>query len=308
MASEAARRPAPGEPVPSPPAGAAAAPPTEAAIRYPGFDVLAQRHAWDAHTRSVVVRRLSPGEPASLTEAEARTLEAVARRLLAEERREVLAFVVAHFDQRLQSPAGEGQRAPGVPAEPELIRRGLAALDRAAQRRDGEGRGGASFAELPPGEQAEMLRALSQGSLEPADAFTGVPQKPLFQKLLGLAADALASHPSVWSEIGYAGPAYPRGYYRMRRGVLDPWEPRASGSPQPGGGPAGTAGNADGALRRAEAADSRAAVHGPAGGTAGNDQVEAPAGAAGDGPVPVPRGTAGDGRAVARRHPDGEGG
>ncbi|KQX56587.1 hypothetical protein ASD40_04085 [Paenibacillus sp. Root444D2] len=28
----------------------------------------------------------------------------------------------------------------------------------------------------------------------------------------------------VWSEIGYAGPAYPRGYVRTQLGQLDPWE------------------------------------------------------------------------------------
>lgn len=34
-------------------------------------------------------------------------------------------------------------------------------------------------------------------------------------------------HPRVWSEIGYAGPAYPRGYVRTQLGQLDPWEAKA---------------------------------------------------------------------------------
>jgi hypothetical protein len=197
--------------------------PDAAPPMYPGFDVMAERLAWDPVTRSVVAGRLSPspGTPQALTEAEARTVAAVARQLLAEERPAVLAFVVSHFDERLRSDAGEGQRELGVPPEADLLRRGLAALDRAA------GSDGAAFAGLADTEQSALMAALSRDRAEPADAFAGLPQKALFSKLLGLAAEALASHPAVWSEIGYAGPAYPRGYYRMGRGVLDPWEPRA---------------------------------------------------------------------------------
>jgi hypothetical protein len=194
------------------------------ASEYPGFDVMAERRAWDPFTRSVVGQRLQLKAPRRLREAEARTLRAVAGRLLAEERPEVLDFVVAHFDQRLAANVGEGQRAPDVPPEAELLRRGLAALDGLARGRGGKG----GFGDLPVEEQDALLRALSQGRLSPADAMAGIPQKPLFQKLLAVAADAWASHPSVWSEIGYAGPAYPRGYYRMGRGILDPWEPRAA--------------------------------------------------------------------------------
>jgi hypothetical protein len=195
---------------------------------YPGFDVMAAQRAWDPVTRAVVAGRLSPGRPQALSEAEVRTLTAAARRLLAEERPEVLAFVVAHFDSRLRSDLGEGQRETGVPPEADLVRRGLAALDRAA------GGGGAAFAGLPASQQSDLLAALAAGRAAPADAFAGLPQKALFNKLLGLAAEALASHPGVWSEIGYAGPAYPRGYYRMGRGILDPWEPRAEGAARQG--------------------------------------------------------------------------
>ncbi len=207
MASESGRR-------------GAAMPPT-----YPGFDVMAEQLAWDPVTRAIVAARLRPPPPRALDEAEVRTLTAAARRLLAEERPEVLAFVVAHVDARLSSGTGEGQRQAAAPPEAELLRRGLAALDRAT-RGDAAG-----FAGLTAGRQDRLLGALAQGQAEPAGAFAGLPQKVLFQKLLSLAAEALASHPAVWSEIGYAGPAYPRGYYRMGRGVLDPWEPRA----QPGG-------------------------------------------------------------------------
>ncbi|MDD2861718.1 MAG: gluconate 2-dehydrogenase subunit 3 family protein, partial [Acidiphilium sp.] len=32
------------------------------------------------------------------------------------------------------------------------------------------------------------------------------------------------SHPTAWSEIGFGGPASPRGYVRMELNRRDPWE------------------------------------------------------------------------------------
>jgi hypothetical protein len=32
------------------------------------------------------------------------------------------------------------------------------------------------------------------------------------------------AHPTAWNEIGFGGPASPRGYVRMGFGRCDPWE------------------------------------------------------------------------------------
>jgi hypothetical protein len=32
------------------------------------------------------------------------------------------------------------------------------------------------------------------------------------------------AHPWAWDEIGYGGPAYPRGYMRLENGEPEPWE------------------------------------------------------------------------------------
>ena len=32
------------------------------------------------------------------------------------------------------------------------------------------------------------------------------------------------AHPYAWDEIGYGGPAYPRGYIRLENGRPEPWE------------------------------------------------------------------------------------
>jgi hypothetical protein len=35
---------------------------------------------------------------------------------------------------------------------------------------------------------------------------------------------AYYAHPAAWSEIGFGGPASPRGYVRLAAGRQDPWE------------------------------------------------------------------------------------
>ncbi len=32
------------------------------------------------------------------------------------------------------------------------------------------------------------------------------------------------AHPWAWDEIGFGGPAYPRGYMRLEEGEPEPWE------------------------------------------------------------------------------------
>ena len=35
---------------------------------------------------------------------------------------------------------------------------------------------------------------------------------------------AFYSHPWAWNEIGFGGPAYPRGYSRLGAGLSETWE------------------------------------------------------------------------------------
>lgn len=195
---------------------------------------MAHAAAWDPHTRSIVEQRLaSPGRPSFLKAGEAETLRAAVSRLVCEDRDDILGFILSHIDQKLVSPMGEAQRTQGVPPQAELVRDGLALIDQAARARRGK-----AFADCSPQEQHTILAELETGSLAdtwprpgPGGQRDGeacrLLQKELFQKLLGLSVEALASHPVIWSEIGYGGPAYPRGYYRIEPGVTDPWEAKA---------------------------------------------------------------------------------
>jgi hypothetical protein len=179
-----------------------------------------ERDEWDDHTQAIVTSRLSSNDRYEfLTLVEAEMLRSICSLLVDDEKQEVLRFILRHIDETLRQPIGESERKAGVPPAPELIRSGLKAIERGVLLRHST-----TFMSLDKPEQAAYLRKISENAAEPSEAWAGIPQEPLFRKLCTLTIEAYCSHPRIWSEIGYAGPAYPRGYVRTQLGQLDPWE------------------------------------------------------------------------------------
>jgi hypothetical protein len=175
---------------------------------------------WDEHTRKIVRSRLNPqAKRKFLTEQEESKLKQICSLLVGDEREEILGYVLSHIDQTLSSNVGEGQRKAHVPKAPVLVRGGLVALDQSAKEKWGR-----RFVELKEGEQRQLLTEVSESRAPSHSEWKGIPQREFFIKLLNLSIESYYSHPTVWSEIGYGGPAYPRGYVRTQLGQLDPWE------------------------------------------------------------------------------------
>jgi hypothetical protein len=195
----------------------------ERRTHYPNYNVLHEQEHWDDHTREIVLERLqTPGSFQKLTGEEAEQIRAMAALFVDDGRRDLLNFIVKHFDSKLKSDIGEGERKAGVPPMKQLIKQGLAALDKLAQD---EHQG--PFAKLRPEQQTALLAGLENGtSTLVTEDGTEIPAKAFFQKMLSETVSAYYSHPTVWSEIGYGGPAYPRGYVRSELGLTDPWEAR----------------------------------------------------------------------------------
>lgn len=191
---------------------------------YPAFHVLDEKDAWDDHTQSIVNARLAVLPQYSFLSAqEAVMLYDICSLLVNDSSSEVLQFVICHIDQTLHSSPGESQRNVGVPAGKDLIRLGLHALEKSAMHYEST-----FFLALDPAIQKQLLQRISEAKAEPATDWSNVPQQAFFQKLMNLTIESYCSHPKVWSEIGYAGPAYPRGYVRTQLGQLDPWEAYAN--------------------------------------------------------------------------------
>lgn len=190
--------------------------------RYPGYDVLAKRHtpSWNEQTRRVIDRRLAtPREPRFLDDAEWRTLDSVCDRIMPQPRTRQPVPIAAMIDEKLFENRGDGYRDHRLPPLREAWRRGLAALDGDARRRHGVG-----FDALDAPEQEALLHAAQDGLLS-GDAWHRMDCALFFAKrLLPDIVMAYYAHPIAWNEIGFGGPASPRGYVRMNFDRRDPWE------------------------------------------------------------------------------------
>ncbi|PYI51279.1 gluconate 2-dehydrogenase subunit 3 family protein [Paenibacillus flagellatus] len=189
--------------------------------RYPNYDVLTEQKEWDDHTRAIVLSRTEGVHSyRSLSLVEAEMLRAICAVLAGDDRANIIQFVLVHIDRTLSSPSAESERKASEPEAAELVHLGLKRLDHWCVSRHKR-----PFIDLTATDQHSIVLEMGEEklALPPDYAF---PQKALFNKLLSWTVESYYSHPTVWSEIGYGGPAYPRGYVRANIGQLDPWEAR----------------------------------------------------------------------------------
>ncbi|MGE0315083.1 MAG: gluconate 2-dehydrogenase subunit 3 family protein [Lautropia sp.] len=136
--------------------------------------------------------------------------------------------VEAFLDAMLYADAGNGTRYADALAPRAAWRRGLAGIEQEAIRRHGCG-----FAALGPTERAALLRRIDDGDVDPAAWQDMKPRRFFRSMLLNEAVKVYYAHPYAMDEIGFGGPASPRGYVRLGPNEADPWEAPLSLAPQP---------------------------------------------------------------------------
>jgi len=192
------------------------------AERYPGYDVLSKRWtpSWNEQTRQVIDRRLAVSrEPRFFSALEWQTLNAVCDRIMPQPRDRAPVPLAAYVDEKMHDRQLDGYRYAQLPTQGEAWKRGLAALEQTARTRHGSG-----FHRLPPLQQDALLQQMQRGELN-GEAWGGMPCKLFFEhRVLPDITHAYYAHPVAWNEIGFGGPASPRGYVRMGLDRRDPWE------------------------------------------------------------------------------------
>jgi len=190
--------------------------------RFPGYDVLAKwdSPSFDDVTRDVLALRLSAVPPRRwLTAAEWDLLDAINARLLPQPDRALPIPITPWIDAMLHDDRGEGFRHPDMPPLRDAWRRGLAAVDDEARRLHDS-----PFAALDGAAQDAVLCLLSDGRAA-SPRWQGIDARRFFiHHLLKTAAGIYYAHPLAWNEIGFGGPASPRGYVRLGFDGRDPWE------------------------------------------------------------------------------------
>jgi hypothetical protein len=182
--------------------------------RFPGFDVLDQAGGWDAVTQGVVLRRLGPPPPLRFftTEEEAACRPLLDRLLAQDAEPRIPLFEL--IDARLAEGETDGYRYEDMPHDGDAWRASLHALDDDASQAHG-----LRFVELARGDQLDLLE-----SVRTAASWYGLPGARLWSLWMRYACAAFYSHPWAWNEIGFGGPAYPRGYKALGLDHRENWE------------------------------------------------------------------------------------
>jgi hypothetical protein len=190
--------------------------------RYPGYDVLSKRDgpSWNEQTRRVIARRLSiDGEPRFFSREEFETVNAIAARIVPQPGSRPPIPVASLVDRKLHEGRSDGYRVPGMPREGEAWRLGLRALDAEA-----EAAHGARFHALGESAQESLLRQMQRGDLHRPEWGSMRPADFFKRRLARDIVLSYYAHPTAWSEVGWGGPASPRGYVRLDFDERDPWE------------------------------------------------------------------------------------
>jgi hypothetical protein len=183
--------------------------------RFPGFDVVAQSDTWDDITRAVVLDRVHrPPVVTFFTPDEEVIARALLNRLLAQDQ-DPCVPVVELIDARLAAGEGDGYRYADMPEDADAWRRSLIGIED-----DASARFGTPFAQLAAVDQHEIIQAIQDCK----GTWHDLPAPRVFGLWMRYACTAYYSHPHAWNEIGFGGPAYPRGYKNIGVDRREPWE------------------------------------------------------------------------------------
>jgi len=198
--------------------------------RFPGFHVLDQVRHWDQVTADAILARVGPPTAVKFfTESEESCARALLNLLTGQDGRdgELAVPVLEMVDSRLGAGETDGWRYADMPEDGQAWRDTLAHLDADAYQR-----GGTPFAGAAQTDQLALIRAVQD--LKSAD-WHGLPAAHVWSLWTRYACTAFYAHPFAWAEIGFPGPAYPRGYKNAGVGKLEPFE---VGDAQPSEDPA----------------------------------------------------------------------
>lgn len=190
---------------------------------YPGYVTLKQQKYWDEATRNVVLERVTQVKPIRFfSPEEARTMQAVVDRVLPQEDRTPARRipVLPGIDERLFINRIEGYQYEDMPSDQEAYRIGVRAFEAMAQ-----GMHGRRFDQLKTLEQETILRSIHKAKpLGAEEIWKQLNIERFWSLLVGDVCSVYYAHPWAWDEVGYGGPAYPRGYMRLEEGQPEPWE------------------------------------------------------------------------------------
>jgi Gluconate 2-dehydrogenase subunit 3 len=195
---------------------------------YPDADVLSQSGYWDEATRRVVFDRVhNVPEFRFFGQHQQRSLEALAEAVVPQAHRPAQRriAIAPWIDQICAQTEEHGVRYDDMPSQRGAWVQGLVGLDETARIVFD-----ADFADLSDEQRREVVQRIAGGN-PPGSIWRDLPPLRWWQVLAVRQITGIYyAHPYAWDEIGFGGPAYPRGYYALNHGAPEPWEAREHAS------------------------------------------------------------------------------
>lgn len=190
--------------------------------RFANYSTLSKRStpSWNEATRRAVSKRLSsPPERRFFSPEEFAILEALCERIIPQAEHVNKVPIANFIDHKMAANQTDGMQTEGEPSMQEMWRRGLRALDAEAKQRFGK-----RFTELGGGRQDDVIAGLQNQDLRSPE-WAEVPVESFFKsRVLHDIVTYYYGMPQGWDEMGFGGPASPRGYVRMGFDRHDPWD------------------------------------------------------------------------------------
>lgn len=190
--------------------------------RFPGFDVLNQSSHWDPVTAGVVLGRMAMAPDIRFFSPDEQAIATVlCDHLLGQHdgpASTAKVAIVNLIDARLAAQQTDGWRYHDMPADGQAWRDTLVGLDADATERFGSG-----FVACSQDQQARLIQTVQDRG---AGLWHDLDARHVWSLWTRYACTAFYSHPSAWNEIGFSGPAYPRGYKNAGVDRLEPFEVR----------------------------------------------------------------------------------
>jgi hypothetical protein len=197
--------------------------------RYPDYDVFDAIDTWDPATRKVIeARMLLRGRSLTFfTPEQEPTVRAFCDVVMAQDE-EPRIPVVEFVDEKLTEGRSEGYRYADMPDEPGVWKLVLAGLDEKAREH-----GAAGFADADLDVQSAIIDAFAGGDLS-GGSWDQLHVTRAWESVMTAVLSGFYSHPWAWNEIGFGGPAYPRGFMRLGPvGIREPFEAPAASVEDP---------------------------------------------------------------------------
>ena len=177
--------------------------------RYPDYDVLDAVSTWDEATKKVVLARLAPPGPLRFFTSDEEPALRVLCDIALDQDCEPRIPVAEMVDGKLADGKLDGYQYADMPDDRDTWRLVLRGLDHTAKMSYQ-----VNFAGATQTQREAIVSEFARGRLV-GGAWDELNVTRAWSVVMRMMLSAFYSHPWAWNEIGFGGPAYPRGFMRL---------------------------------------------------------------------------------------------